>query len=105
MARILTGVALMAFLVSAGTVQALETRVDVRVRTKDAKFLGTSMGGALITIRNTDTGELLATGVTAGTTGNTATIMVNPHVRGGRVVGRTIRPVQGCSGYRCAHPN
>lgn len=83
MARILTGVALMALLISAGIVQALETRVDVRVRTKDAKFLGTSMGGALVSIRNTDTGELLSTGVTAGTTGNTATIMVNPHVRGG----------------------
>lgn len=63
-------------------VQAEVTRITVSVRSKDAKFLGTSMGGALVTIRSADTGELLAKGVTAGTTGNTERIMRKPVARG-----------------------
>ena len=60
---------------------AVPTRIVVKVRTKEAKFLGTSMGGALITVKNVDTGELLAKGVTAGTTGNTDRIMEESHQR------------------------
>jgi hypothetical protein len=51
------------------------THVDVRVISKGAKFVGTSMGGVGVTLRDADTGELLAQGVTAGGTGNTARIM------------------------------
>lgn len=54
---------------------AVPTQITVRVKTKDAKFLGTSMGGARVTITDVQTGELLATGHTAGDTGNTARIM------------------------------
>ena len=61
---------------------AVPTRITVRVKTRDGKFLGTSMGGALVTLRNTDTGELLAKGVTTGTTGDTERIMEEPHRRG-----------------------
>jgi hypothetical protein len=61
---------------------AAPTRVTVMVRAKDAKFIGTSMAGALITIRNADTGELLAQGVTAGTTGDTGKTMKKPLQRG-----------------------
>jgi hypothetical protein len=54
---------------------AVETRVDVRVISKGAKFIGTSMGGAEITIKDADTGQLLALGKTTGSTGDTRKIM------------------------------
>lgn len=57
------------------------TEVEVRVLSKDAKFVGTSMGGARIVLRDVHTGEVLASGVTTGGTGNTAKIM---HDDGGR---------------------
>jgi len=56
---------------------AVETHITVSVLSKDAKFIGTSMGGALITIRNADTGELLASGLTEGSTGNTGLLMTD----------------------------
>ena len=43
-------------LICATSVMAVPTNVTVRVRTKDAKFMGSSIGGALITIRDADTG-------------------------------------------------
>ena len=57
------------------------TSLEVRVLSKGAKFIGSSMGGAQITIRDSDTGELLAEGRTRGGTGDTAKIMQNsaPH--------------------------
>jgi hypothetical protein len=75
-------VVLLVMFFSATTALAVPTHITVRVKTKDAKFLGTSMGGALVTIKNAGTGELLAKGITEGATGNTNTIMINPHVRG-----------------------
>ncbi|BDV43578.1 hypothetical protein GURASL_25010 [Geotalea uraniireducens] len=63
-------------------VLAVPTGITVRVKSKDAKFIGTTMGGALITIRNAGTGELLAKGVTSGTTGNTDRLMRHPVTRG-----------------------
>lgn len=51
------------------------TRVVVRVLSKGAKFIGTSMGGVRIVIRDAATKEVLAQGVTEGTTGDTARIM------------------------------
>ena len=75
------GIGLAASLV-AGVSGAAETRVMVRARTKDAKFIGTSMGGALVVIRKADTGEVLASGLTSGGTGDTKRIMNDPHVRG-----------------------
>jgi hypothetical protein len=70
------------FLLIASSAHAVPTQITVRVRAKDAKFVGTTMGGALITIRDAQTGELLAKGVTSGGTGNTAKIMVDPVLRG-----------------------
>lgn len=55
--------------------QAEETRIDVRVISKGAKFIGTSMGGAEITIEDADTSQLLAQGKTAGSTGDTQKVM------------------------------
>ena len=57
------------------------TSLEVRVLSKGAKFIGSSMGGVQITIRDSDTGELLAQGETRGGTGDTARIMKDsaPH--------------------------
>jgi hypothetical protein len=57
------------------------TAICVKVKTKDAKFLGSSLGGALVTIRDTLTDELLSQGYTSGSTGDTQTIMHNPGTR------------------------
>ena len=59
----------------------IATQITVKVRTKDAKFLGTSMGGALVTLRDEQTGELLSKGVTQGSTGDTEHILQTPHSR------------------------
>lgn len=62
-------------------VLAEPTEITVRVLSRDAKFVGTSMGGARIVVRDVHTGEVLASGVTRGGTGNTSKIM---HSNGGR---------------------
>jgi hypothetical protein len=48
---------------------------------KDAKFVGTEMGGVQITLSDADTGEVLAQGLTDGTSGNTQLIMKDGHAR------------------------
>ncbi len=68
---------LLAMLLSAPAA-AEPTQIDVRVISKGAKFVGTSMGGVLVTIRDAETGELLARGTTQGGTGDTARIMKTP---------------------------
>ena len=54
---------------------AEQTEIIVRVLAKDSKFVGTSMGGISIILRDAHTGEILATGLTQGGTGNTGLIM------------------------------
>ena len=51
------------------------TKVAVRALSKGAKFIGTSMGGVRIVIRDAATGEILVQGLTQGTTGETKRIM------------------------------
>ena len=51
------------------------TEITVRVLSKDAKFIGTSMGGMRITLRDAETREILASGVTEGGTGDTKRLM------------------------------
>lgn len=57
------------------------TEITIRVLSKDAKFIGTSMGGMRVTVRDAHTGEILAAGLTQGGTGDTKRIM---HENGGR---------------------
>jgi hypothetical protein len=66
----------------AGVGEATETKVVVRAKSKDAKFIGTSMGGAQITIRRSDDGRVVAKGLTQGGTGDTTRLMVDPIQRG-----------------------
>lgn len=58
------------------------TRVQVRVLAHDAKLIGDAVGGARITITSVATGDTLAQGVTAGSTGDTKRIMESPRERG-----------------------
>ncbi|UII20360.1 hypothetical protein [Fulvivirga ligni] len=60
---------------------ATPTKILVRAKAKDAKFIGSSIGGAQVIIRNAATAEIMASGKTAGSTGNTSLIMKEPHER------------------------
>jgi len=62
--------------------EPVPTRLVVRVLSKDAKFIGTTMGGVRITVRDADSGELLAQGTTRGGTGDTQKIMKQDWKRG-----------------------
>lgn len=72
----------LALAVVAAPAQAQPTDITVRVLARDAKFIGSSMGGARITISDAETGEVLAEGLTEGGTGNTQRIMKTPRARG-----------------------
>ncbi|MEN8374386.1 MAG: hypothetical protein ABFS34_02945 [Gemmatimonadota bacterium] len=78
----------------AGTLAAQEpTQVLVRVVANDAKIIGTGVGGASISIRDAETGALLAEGVQQGSTGNTAKIM------GPRGRGESVFDTEGAAGF------
>ncbi len=71
---------------------AVPTRVVVGIKARDAKFIGTSMGGVLVTIEDACTGEVLARGVARGSTGDTKLLMKTPKERYTRLmVGNTAR--------------
>jgi len=69
-------------MVLTGISWAVPTKITVRAKSKDAKFIGSSMGGALVVLRDAETGEVLAEGLTTGGTGDTQKIMVEPLKRG-----------------------
>lgn len=64
-----------------------ETNFVVTVKARDAKFIGTAAGGARIIIRDRRTGDIIASGITTGNTGDTKTIMQDAHERGAVLVG------------------
>ncbi len=68
-----------------GIAEAEQTKLVVRAKSKDAKFIGTSMGGASVIIRDSENGKVLADGTTSGATGNTKMIMIEPRQRGVRI--------------------
>ncbi len=51
------------------------TQVLVRVTAKDAKIIGSGVGGAHVTVRDLETSKLLAEGIQEGSTGSTEQIM------------------------------
>jgi hypothetical protein len=59
-----------------------ETKVMIRAIARDAKVIGTHVGGAKITVKDASTGEILAQGMQHGGTGDTDIIMKKPHTRG-----------------------
>lgn len=62
-------------------VLAESTSLSVMVQSRDAKFIGSGVGGTRIIVENADTGEVLAQGVTEGGTGDTDLIMRQPRDR------------------------
>ena len=58
------------------------TDVMIRAQSKDAKFIGTSIGGARVVVKDATTGEILAEGITEGSTGDTEKIVKDPISRG-----------------------
>ncbi len=74
-------IVLMTFLLG-GVSEGTQTKITVRAKAKDAKFIGSTMAGALVIIKDSETGEILAKGFTAGGTGNTQKIMIEPVRRG-----------------------
>jgi hypothetical protein len=67
--------ALLGALLVASPALAVPTEVHVRVLSQGAKFIGTSMGGVEVILRDVHTGEALAGGLVQGSTGDTARIM------------------------------
>ncbi len=67
--------------------ERVPTKVLVRVVSKDAKVIGSGVGGAFVRIRSLETGEILAQGKQQGGTGDTERIMVRPRQRGETIYG------------------
>ena len=80
-----TFILIAAFLLGNLMVSATETKVMIRAKARDAKFIGTSLGGAHIIVRNKLNGKILAEGNTTGSTGNTDLIMKTPKIRGNSI--------------------
>lgn len=64
------------------TADGVPTQVMVRAIARDAKIIGTGVGGARITIRDAGSGKVLAEGLQEGATGSTDLIMKKPRSRG-----------------------
>lgn len=73
------GVAMLCLSVLLGFSQT--TKLTIRAKAKDAKFIGTGIGGAYVIVRNNVTGEILDQGYTTGASGNTELIMNTPAAR------------------------
>jgi len=58
-----------------GLAMAEPTEIVVRAISRDAKFIGDSMGGVRIILRDAGSGEILAEGATTGGTGDTKRLM------------------------------
>lgn len=82
---ILTFFATFLSLISIVPASAQETTLMIRVQSKDAKFIGSSIGGAKITVKDDLTGKILAEGITKGSTGDTKVIMEQPKSRGNKI--------------------
>ena len=67
--------------------EKIPTKILVRGVSRDAKVIGSGVGGASIRIVNAETGETLAQGKQEGGTGDTDRIMVKPHRRGETLYG------------------
>lgn len=64
---------------------AIPTRIVIRAVSNDAKLIQDPVGGARITIRNAETGDVLAEGLQRGNSGSTDRIMREPHARGATI--------------------
>ncbi len=74
------------FLVSAA--YAVPTKLTVRVRAHDAKFVGSGVAGVRVVVRDFNSGEILSEGMIEGGTGNTKALMFQPIKRGQQISDR-----------------
>ncbi|MCX2744668.1 hypothetical protein OO013_12370 [Mangrovivirga sp. M17] len=65
------------FLITVFCFAQTPTTVTIRVLAKDAKFIGTGMGGMNVVIKNSSNGEVMASGTIEGGTGNTSKIIAD----------------------------
>lgn len=72
---------ILCLVITAASAQQQATTLVVRAKAKDAKFIGTSIGGAYVVVKDPLTGKVLAEGLTEGSTGNTQRIMQEPQQR------------------------
>jgi len=75
------------FVPAAFSAEKTVTKVIVRVVARDAQVIGSGVGGALVRIKNLETGEILAEGKQEGGTGSTDRIMIQSRRRGETVYG------------------
>ncbi len=73
---------LFAVVLLADYARAEETEITVRVIARNAQYVGDLVEGALITITDAASGELLAQGITSGNAGNPERTMRTPRNRG-----------------------
>lgn len=73
--RFLLTMALLLIFSAPGVTRATTTDIDVRVLARGAKFLGGYAAPVRVILTDADSGEVLAQGQTAGTTGDTAKIL------------------------------
>lgn len=73
---------LMLLMVTSGFAQ---TKITIRAKAKDAKFIGSSIGGARIIVKDASSGKILDEGITSGSTGDTDQIMRKAHERYGQL--------------------
>ncbi len=78
---------LICFVPTSLAAEKIPTKVIVRVVARDAQVIGSGVGGALVRIKNLETGEILGEGKQEGGTGSTERIMVQPRRRGETVYG------------------
>lgn len=80
-------VAVLVFAAPGLSAQGVPTEVVVRAVAHDAKVIGSSVGGARITVTDAESGDVLAEGVQEGGTGDTDLIMRQPRERRATVFG------------------
>ncbi|WP_031371833.1 hypothetical protein [Lysobacter antibioticus] len=67
--------------------EPVATDIVVRAKARDGKFIGSSIGGAWVRIKDADSDKVLAEGLTEGGTGDTEAIMSTPRTRYGAIAG------------------
>jgi hypothetical protein len=82
MRKVVIAAAMVALVPLARETRAQTTRINVRVVSHDAKILGDGVGGARVVVRDPATGRVLAQGIQRGGTGDTGSIVREPHARG-----------------------
>ena len=70
------------FLVLMPVANAADTNVTVRIKSKDAMFIGEAVGGAYVIVRDKRDGDILVEGRTSGGSGDSAKIMTETATRG-----------------------